>query len=400
MLRTAHRILYAVILAAGAFVVPAAAQEAKQRVAIFDFETVGFKSDVGKSITEIFRVAMINTGKYRVVERETLDKVLREQNLQVGSAIIDENSAVKIGKILGAEYIIIGNVVKLGETYTINTRMVDVQTAESVSAKSVRYSTEQGLMDKIDGLAAAMTGTQPKTSSVMLDEVPAQTPPAAPAAAVTQPRTQTTQTAPSNRRAEIRRRPGAGRLVLGLLLMVGGTIAAVDGFSNNVQPGIDISSWNWDYLSDGTAYDTYAWGTIKNTGNCDVTITQIEVRYLNASQSLLTSDTRSLNMAIPVDQTRNWSLDSYYVDTYSQPSYATINVRYTHPEYLAKSEIQGYIGIGCGVLGGVLVLSHIAQSRAMAALNEKGISFALAPVGDTWYFTTAYRFRGITFTRG
>jgi len=400
MLRTAHRILYAVILAAGAFVVPAAAQEAKQRVAIFDFETVGFKSDVGKSITEIFRVAMINTGKYRVVERETLDKVLREQNLQVGSAIIDENSAVKIGKILGAEYIIIGNVVKLGETYTINTRMVDVQTAESVSAKSVRYSTEQGLMDKIDGLAAAMTGTQPKTSSVMLDEVPAQTPPAAPAAAVTQPRTQTTQTAPSNRRAEIRRRPGAGRLVLGLLLMVGGTIAAVDGFSNNVQPGIDISSWNWDYLSDGTAYDTYAWGTIKNTGNCDVTITQIEVRYLNASQSLLTSDTRSLNMAIPVDQTRNWSLDSYYVDTYSQPSYATINVRYTHPEYLAKSEIQGYIGIGCGVLGGVLVLSHIAQSRAMAALNEKGISFALAPAGDTWYFTTAYRFRGITFTRG
>jgi curli biogenesis system outer membrane secretion channel CsgG len=400
MLRTAHRILHAVILAAGAFVVPAAAQEAKQRVAIFDFETVGFKSDVGKSITEIFRVAMINTGKYRVVERETLDKVLREQNLQVGSAIIDENSAVKIGKILGAEYIIIGNVVKLGETYTINTRMVDVQTAESVSAKSVRYSTEQGLMDKIDGLAAAMTGTQPKTSSVMLDEVPAQTPPAAPAAAVTQPRTQTTQTAPSNRRAEIRRRPGAGRLVLGLLLMVGGTIAAVDGFSNNVQPGIDISSWNWDYLSDGTAYDTYAWGTIKNTGNCDVTITQIEVRYLNASQSLLTSDTRSLNMAIPVDQTRNWSLDSYYVDTYSQPSYATINVRYTHPEYLAKSEIQGYIGIGCGVLGGVLVLSHIAQSRAMAALNEKGISFALAPAGDTWYFTTAYRFRGITFTRG
>mgnify|MGYP003880976931 CR=1 FL=1 len=149
MPRTARSIFHVITVAVGALIVPAAAQEVKQRVAIFDFETVGFKSDVGKSITEIFRVSMINTGKYRVVERETLDKVLREQNLQVGSAVIDENSAVKIGKILGAEFIIIGNVVKLGETYTINTRMVDVQTGEVIITA---IKTTKGEADQLLGI--------------------------------------------------------------------------------------------------------------------------------------------------------------------------------------------------------------------------------------------------------
>ena len=49
----------------------------------------------------------------------------------------NEKSAVEIGKLLGADLIIIGSVVKIGTAYTINSRMMDVKTGEATLGKNV-----------------------------------------------------------------------------------------------------------------------------------------------------------------------------------------------------------------------------------------------------------------------
>lgn len=110
--------------------------EVKPTIAVLDFESVGSEEHLGKAVSEIMRTELIGTRKFRVVERSQINKTLSEQQLQK-SGIVDEKSAVQIGKLLGADSIIIGSVVKIGTAYTINSRMIDVKTGEATLGKNV-----------------------------------------------------------------------------------------------------------------------------------------------------------------------------------------------------------------------------------------------------------------------
>jgi len=95
----------------------------KHRVAIMNFEygTVrtdviqlfGSDQDVGKGISDLLVTKLVQDGKYSVIERTALDKVLTEQNFS-NSDRADSNSAAKIGKVLGVDAIIIGSITQFG----------------------------------------------------------------------------------------------------------------------------------------------------------------------------------------------------------------------------------------------------------------------------------------------
>ena len=79
---------------------------------------------------------MVGTQEYRVVERAQINRAISEQTLQK-SGLIDDKNAVQIGKMIGADLIVIGSVVKIGASYTINSRMIDVKTGEAKRGKNV-----------------------------------------------------------------------------------------------------------------------------------------------------------------------------------------------------------------------------------------------------------------------
>lgn len=100
----------------------AMAQE-KKRVAVLDFDygTVrsavqayfGTDQDVGKGISLLLEQKLVQDGKYRVIDRNSLEKVLGEQNFS-NSDRADPNSAAKIGRILGVNAIITGTITQFG----------------------------------------------------------------------------------------------------------------------------------------------------------------------------------------------------------------------------------------------------------------------------------------------
>ncbi len=104
---------------------PAAATPAapKRLVAVmnFDYGTVrtvvasifGTDQDVGKGITDLMVQKLVQDGKYRVIERAALDKIIAEQNFN-NSDRADPSSASKIGRILGVDTIILGSITKFG----------------------------------------------------------------------------------------------------------------------------------------------------------------------------------------------------------------------------------------------------------------------------------------------
>jgi len=119
MLRVIRLVCVVSLLVAAA----AAQQSQKKRVAVLDFDygTVrsyvtaiwGTDQDVGKGIADLLVQKLVEDGKYRVIERKQLDKILAEQHFS-NSDRADPSTAAKIGKVLGVDAIIVGSITKFG----------------------------------------------------------------------------------------------------------------------------------------------------------------------------------------------------------------------------------------------------------------------------------------------
>jgi curli biogenesis system outer membrane secretion channel CsgG len=65
--------------------------------------------DLGDGMAEMLTTALVETGKYRVLERQQIHDVLGEQDLGA-SGRVDPATAAQIGKVIGARYLVYGTV--------------------------------------------------------------------------------------------------------------------------------------------------------------------------------------------------------------------------------------------------------------------------------------------------
>jgi curli biogenesis system outer membrane secretion channel CsgG len=142
-------------------------KSAKLRVAVFTFED---KTDhryhwwngqpVGDGMADMLTTALVKSGRYRVMERQEMEHLLKEQGLGMSGAVTPE-SAAKAGKMLGVEIAVIGAVTEFGykklstggalkkigiggsvskqsSTVGIDLRFVNTTSGEILKAESVR----------------------------------------------------------------------------------------------------------------------------------------------------------------------------------------------------------------------------------------------------------------------
>ena len=63
----------------------------------------------------MFVTELVKSGKFRVVDREQLDAMMQEKHL-TQSGDIDKSTAMKLGKLLGLNYLLTGAVTEYGNT--------------------------------------------------------------------------------------------------------------------------------------------------------------------------------------------------------------------------------------------------------------------------------------------
>ena len=73
----------------------------------------------------------------RIVERSRLREILDEQGL-VTSGQVDPGTAARIGRLVGARYVITGAFMDLYGTFRLDGRIVDVETSEVIATQEVR----------------------------------------------------------------------------------------------------------------------------------------------------------------------------------------------------------------------------------------------------------------------
>lgn len=99
------------------------------RVLVLDFRDLnGIITHFGRYMAEKINITLSNFQGLTVVERQNIKLVLEEQKLQISGAV-DEKTAVRIGKLVGANNIVYGTVTELENSIALNLRIVDVEKA-------------------------------------------------------------------------------------------------------------------------------------------------------------------------------------------------------------------------------------------------------------------------------
>jgi TolB-like protein len=145
--------------AATALALPAvvAAQGNKPIVAVLEFTNASIGKDardydgLGKGIADLLITDMASNQKVRIVDRDRIQTVLQEQNL-VKAGSIDPQTAVRVGKILGAQYAVVGTFMNVSGQMVLTGRTIDVETTEIANPQKV-----QAKGDDVLGLIAQLS---------------------------------------------------------------------------------------------------------------------------------------------------------------------------------------------------------------------------------------------------
>lgn len=137
------------------------AQDTRPGVAILPFGNGGsygqekedFDALTG-GLQQLLLVELALNSGMRLVERDRLNTLLAEQDLAADGRV-DENTAARIGSLVGARYVVIGSFVDWYGDMTLTARLVNSETSELVKAtraKGAREETMSLLVELANGI--------------------------------------------------------------------------------------------------------------------------------------------------------------------------------------------------------------------------------------------------------
>ncbi len=133
----------------------AAADFKKNKIAVLDFQIQGKQyqdNDMGAIVAEWLITALVKEGRFDVIERRLLQKILTEHQLAM-SGVVDDKSISELGQILGVKIIISGAVLHFQNIIEANARIIDVSNGSIIAAESAKSTSAAGLEELVIQMA-------------------------------------------------------------------------------------------------------------------------------------------------------------------------------------------------------------------------------------------------------
>jgi TolB-like protein len=125
-------------------------------LAVVPFEGKGDAKKFVDEVTEKMITKLVNLRRFKVIERSALDKIMKEQKFQA-SGIVDEKTVVQLGKISGADAMIVGSITFVSGIGKVSARVIDVETTETIAARDASISAPSTeIIDRVVENVAAM----------------------------------------------------------------------------------------------------------------------------------------------------------------------------------------------------------------------------------------------------
>jgi len=162
---------------------PAAGQEVRSdlpTVAVLDFTGLMIgegenSAPLGKAVAAMLVTELSNREGIRVIERYQLQDLLMEQRLSL-SGRVEEETALEVGQMVGAQYTIYGQVTSIGETTRMDMRIVNVETTEIMEVEKLSDATSEllSMVVRLADMFGDKLELTPPSAREAVEEIPVQ----------------------------------------------------------------------------------------------------------------------------------------------------------------------------------------------------------------------------------
>lgn len=97
-------------------------------------------------------LAATSNSNFSIVERGQFESIIKEMGL-ASSGVVDVSTATKIGSALGATQVIVGGIIKIGKTFRLNVRVIEVKTSRVLLAFTEYTQSEGEILQLLDKVA-------------------------------------------------------------------------------------------------------------------------------------------------------------------------------------------------------------------------------------------------------
>jgi TolB-like protein len=137
------------------------ADETLYPTAIFAFQERGDDvKGLGPQVADLLFAGLVAEPNIYLVDREDLQKVLREQELSV-SGVVNPAEAVRVGQLTGAKLLVTGSVLQVGDSMYVVAKVIGTETSRVVGA-----SVKGGVNEPLDTLTEKLA----KKIAQMIDQ--------------------------------------------------------------------------------------------------------------------------------------------------------------------------------------------------------------------------------------
>ena len=135
--------------------------EEKIKVAVLPFSSAN--EEEGDTLASIFANELSKRKVYRVLTRNSqMEKVMKEYNFQ-RNGLTDENTRIEIGRALNAQYILAGEVKRLGRNNILIVSMINVETLENKTGDNKSFRNIEDIIQFVPQIVNEITGTRGRT---------------------------------------------------------------------------------------------------------------------------------------------------------------------------------------------------------------------------------------------
>jgi hypothetical protein len=133
--------------------------EGHKRVAVYDLEATDANKVVALILSEALRQELFKLRLFELVNRENIVKVLEEMAVQQ-AGLVNEKEAVKAGKGLAAQQIVLGRYGTLGKISILQVKRLDLETQGDLAVGSLKCDAgrEDELLQHMEELAREIAG--------------------------------------------------------------------------------------------------------------------------------------------------------------------------------------------------------------------------------------------------
>lgn len=136
---------------------------------VFPFEQKGLVAEAGLAFRDYLIHNLVQQNRFRVIERDKLELILREQKLSQ-SRLIEKATALQVGKLAASQSIVTGSIIETRTGMEVVSRMIDTETSEILATEDVYGETVEigALMPLAEGMAVKFHRDFPLLSGLVV----------------------------------------------------------------------------------------------------------------------------------------------------------------------------------------------------------------------------------------